>query len=136
MTETHSSDRVPAEAARVGHEMSDVNLGGVVVFALGLVITLVVLYLVLWMLFAFLAETATRRAVRQYPLAAGRQERLPPSPRLQLNPREDLRELRSAEDAVLNSYGWLDRNGGVVHIPIDEAMKLAVQRGLPARGKP
>ena len=34
---------------------------------------------------------------------------------------------------MLNGYSWVDRNAGVVRIPIDEAMKLTVQRGLPAR---
>ena len=43
------------------------------------------------------------------------------------------------EDDVLESYGWVDKNAGVVRIPIDEAMKLTLERGLPARqqaGKP
>jgi hypothetical protein len=68
-----------------------------------------------------------------YPLAVGEGNRLPPEPRLQTNPREDLRDLRAKEDAILESYGWVDRNAGVVRIPIDEAMKLTVQRGLPSR---
>ena len=67
------------------------------------------------------------------PLAADQQTRLPPEPRLQTNPREDLRLLREQEDAILKSYGWVDRPAGVVRIPIEEAMKLTVQRGLPAR---
>ena len=58
---------------------------------------------------------------------------MPPEPRLQTNPREDLRALRAREDAVLNSYGWVDKTAGVVRIPIDEAIKLTVQRGLPVR---
>ena len=61
---------------------------------------------------------------------------MPPEPRLQTTPREDLRILREQEDAVLNSYGWVDRSTGVVRIPIEEAMKLTVQRGLPARTSP
>jgi hypothetical protein len=34
---------------------------------------------------------------------------------------------------MLSSYGWLDRNAGVVRIPIDRAMKMTVERGLPVR---
>ena len=45
----------------------------------------------------------------------------------------DLADLREKEDETLNSYGWVDRNAGVVRIPIDEAIKLTLQRGLPAR---
>ena len=47
----------------------------------------------------------------QYPLAAGQENRVPPEPRLQTNPREDLRELRANEDAVLNEL----RLGGQEH---------------------
>jgi hypothetical protein len=135
MTETHSSDRVPARAAAIGHEMSDVHLRGVIAFTVGLLVIGVVIHVLIWLFFMFLAGQEARGTVRQYPLAEG-QERVPPGPRLQANPREDLRELRSAEDAVLTTYGWVDPNSGVVRIPIDEAMKLTVQRGLPSRGKP
>jgi hypothetical protein len=119
-----------------GHETSDVYLGGVFAFALGLLVTLVIVHLLTWMLFAVLAKRETAHALPQYPLASGLEDRLPPEPRLQTNPREDMRQLRTAEDAVLNSYGWVDKSQGVARIPIDEAMKLTVQRGLPVRGKP
>ena len=56
---------------------------------------------------------------------------MPPEPRLQTNPREDLRELRDAEQDTLTTYGWVDRNAGIVRIPIDEAITLTLQRGLP-----
>ena len=68
-----------------------------------------------------------------YPLAATQENRVPPGPRLQTNPRDDMRELRARDEEILTSYGWVDKNAGIVRIPIDEAMKLVVQRGLPAR---
>ena len=37
---------------------------------------------------------------------------------------------------MLDSYGWVDKNAGIVRIPIDEAMKLTLQRGLPTRQEP
>ena len=58
---------------------------------------------------------------------------LPPEPRLQTNPLADLEALRAKEDQVLNHYGWVDRSKGVVRIPVDRAMDLVAQRGLPAR---
>jgi hypothetical protein len=72
----------------------------------------------------------------QYPLALAQEKRVPPEPRLQTDPRQDLADLRAKEDETLNSYGWVDRNAGVVHIPIDEAIKLTLARGLPAREAP
>ena len=45
-----------------------------------------------------------------------------------------LAELRVVEDADLNSYGWVDRTSGVARIPIDRAMQLLLERGLPDVG--
>jgi hypothetical protein len=56
---------------------------------------------------------------------------LPPSPRLQIDPRAELTALRAAEAARLSSYGWVDRATGVVHLPLDRAIALTVERGLP-----
>jgi hypothetical protein len=41
--------------------------------------------------------------------------------------------MRAAEDKILNGYGWVDREHGVARIPIDRAIDLLAQRGLPAR---
>ena len=60
---------------------------------------------------------------------------MPPEPRLQTNPRAGPRAICArSEDEVLDSYGWVDKNAGVVRIPIDEAMKLTLERGLPRDG--
>ena len=40
------------------------------------------------------------------------------------------------EDNELYSYGWVDEKAGTVHIPIDRAMELLVERGLPVRPQP
>jgi hypothetical protein len=58
---------------------------------------------------------------------------LPPLPRLQSAPIGDLRDMRAAEDQILTGYGWVDQPHGVVRIPIDRAMDLLAQRGLPVR---
>jgi len=115
------------------HEESDVNVRGVLAFAAGLLVTAVVIQFMVWSLFVYFSGREAARVVPEYPLAAGEQTRVPPEPRLQTNPREDLRALRAREDAVLNSYGWVDKTAGVVRIPIDEAIKLTVRRGLPVR---
>ncbi len=58
---------------------------------------------------------------------------MPPAPRLQPDPIEDLNSLRASEHNLLNDYGWVDPKAGVVRIPIDQAMQLMVQRGLPGK---
>jgi hypothetical protein len=88
---------------------------------------------VVWLLVVFLARTSADTAPREFPLAASHEQRLPPEPRLQTNPREDLLTLRQAEEQRLQSYGWVDKDAGIARIPIEEAMRLTLERGLPAR---
>src|SRR5438067_9402746 len=117
----------------VHHEESDVNIRAILGFGAVLIVAAVVIHFGVWLLFGFFENREARRVAPEYPLAAAAAARVPPEPRLQINPREDLRELRENEDAILNGYGWVDTNAGIVRIPIDEAMKLTVQRGLPVR---
>ena len=58
---------------------------------------------------------------------------LPRHPRLQVEPRADLHAYCVQQLATLNSYGWEDQHNGVVRIPVDRAMDLILQQGLPAR---
>jgi hypothetical protein len=117
----------------VHHEESDVNVRGLFAFASGLTVILVFVCFVVWVLFQVYAARAGQKTPAEFPLAASQQNRLPPEPRLQTNPRQDLSDLQSQETQVLTSYGWVDKNAGVVRIPIDEAMRLTLQRGLPTR---
>jgi hypothetical protein len=55
----------------------------------------------------------------------------PPAPVLQTNPAQDLTRFRAAENERLNEYRWIDRSKGVVHIPIDDAMRKLVASGYP-----
>jgi hypothetical protein len=55
----------------------------------------------------------------------------PPGPRLETDPQGDLQKLRADEERRLNSYYWVDRQNGIVHIPIEQAMKNLVASGAP-----
>ena len=62
---------------------------------------------------------------------------LPPAPRLETNPGEIFPALHATQEAELNSYGWVDHQKGIVHIPIERAMELLAQSNLPvASGTP
>ena len=117
----------------VHHEGSDVNVRAILGFGAGLLVAAVLIHFMVWLLFLYLSGREATRDAADYPLAAGQATRVPPEPRLQTTPREDLRALRAREEENLGSYGWVDKTTGVVRIPIDEAMKLTLQRGLPAR---
>lgn len=49
-------------------------------------------------------------------------------------PVTDLEEMRRREKETLETYGWVDRQAGVVRIPIEEAKRLALRRGFPLAG--
>jgi hypothetical protein len=138
-TTAHSHDR--PDPPRFLHETQDANIRAVFAFGMGLVVTGVVVSLVVWLLFRYLAAGEAQAGMPQSPTTAatsrpsGAQEPLPPEPRLQVHPREDLIDLRRHEDQTLESYGWVDKNAGIVRIPIEEAMRLAVEHGLPARSR-
>jgi hypothetical protein len=115
------------------HEESDVDIRAIFGFGTGLAVTCILISFVVWVLFQYFEAREARKVTPQFPLAAQQENRLPPEPRLQTNPRADLADLRAQEEKVLETYGWVDKNGSIVRIPIDEAMKLVVQRGLPTR---
>ena len=56
------------------------------------------------------------------------QENRPPEPLLQVSPTDDWTEMLKREREILNSYRWVDRSKGIVHIPIERAMELTVER--------
>jgi len=127
-----------AEHPRVGnpdvhHEESDVNIRAIFAFGIGLTVATIFISFLVWVLFQYFEARESRKVTPQFPLAAQQENRLPPEPRLQTNPRADLADLRAQEEKVLETYGWVDKNASVVRIPIEEAMKLTVKRGLPTR---
>jgi hypothetical protein len=69
------------------------------------------------------------------PLAEGSGRR-PPEPRLQEHPFEALRSLQAEEERLLSTPGWVDRDKGIVRIPIEEAMAIVARRGLPVAASP
>ena len=56
---------------------------------------------------------------------------LPPEPRLEGYATQDFKAFYATQQAALNSYGWVDRNSGSAHIPVERAMELLAQQGLP-----
>lgn len=107
------------------YEHKDVGPNGVLIFLASLLLALLLSIVVVWLLYGYFG--ATHPAVRVFP------GQVPPEPRIQSAPLIDLRHIRAHEDAVLGSYGWVDKQTGTVRIPIDRAMDILAQRGLPVR---
>jgi hypothetical protein len=134
--ESHGND--------LGFERQDLGSRPIFGFILSLVIVGILIYYVLWGMFNFLdafnrkhqrpvspmvkapadTRTVTPAMIQQFP-----------EPRLEDNERTELNDFRYNEEEKLNSYGWVDQNTGVVHIPISRAMELIAQQGLPTTPK-
>src|SRR5205807_4596007 len=69
----------------------------------------------------------TRQIPNNYP------EKAFPDPRLETDERTQLNDIRLSVEQKLNSYGWVDEKAGTVRIPIERAMDLVAERGLPVR---
>lgn len=110
-----------------GHERRDVSFKPLIIAAAVLVVALLVAVVGMERLFNYLVAREAARSEPANPLAASRRA-APPDPRLQTAPLEDLQALRAREQSVLDTYGWVDREAGVVRIPIERAMELTVSR--------
>jgi len=117
-----------------GHEHTDANVWLIVQFAIWLLVSAIIVHLLMWGMFAWFVKDRTDKApAAEFPLAIQQERRLPAGPRLQAIPANEIFDFRQRENAELSEYGWVDRNAGTVHIPIEEAKKLLLQRGLPSR---
>ncbi len=70
------------------------------------------------------------------PLAGARENPLPPEPRLETAPAKELAALRERENAVLGAYAWVDKAKGIAEVPVDRAIEIASETGLPVKYGP
>ena len=107
------------------HEASLVDARALHRVALGLGVGLVLIAALMYPLLRFWLAPQ---------IAAGLQAP-PPAPRLQAEPAADLVAERAQQRQRLEGYGWVDRDGGIAHIPIERAMALLAARDAAARDK-
>jgi hypothetical protein len=133
----HGEGHDPEVNPGVSHETRDVNVFQISAFGIGLLLSCIVTVFAMWAMFDFLFHREDQKNLGN-PAAAMMNERpkLPPEPRLQAEPKIELKDLRADEDAILSSYGWVDPNKGIVRIPIDQAIDIVAQKGLPSKPSP
>jgi hypothetical protein len=116
----------------VTNEERDINTRAIIRLGIALTAIVTVACFMLWFVFD---QFAAREAARSAPPSSLIQKEgatQPPAPRLQASPPAELKQVREDEDAILNTYGWVDPQHGVVRLPIARAMDLAAERGLKA----
>jgi hypothetical protein len=126
------------------YEHQDLRPGAVYAFLIALAIATAMIAAAIMGVYKFGAFEESSHQPRQNPMVQPEADtaRIDPSqmtkfsqPRLETNERVEINEFRLKEEQRLNSYGWVDQPGGTVRIPIDQAMKLIAQRGLPTTPK-
>jgi hypothetical protein len=121
-----------------GYEQSDATLRPLLLFFGGLAVLCALVFVGMVAMFNVFqrsfAEAERAQAPAPPPLATARQ--VPPEPRLQYAEPADLAKFRSEQANRFDSYGWVDRNKGVVHIPVSRALSIIGQRGLAVRAPP
>jgi hypothetical protein len=126
------------------HEHSDVNIQAILSFGGIIAAVTIVCAVIVWGFFVFMESQAAARDPKLSRLALPA-TRMPdttagspyfgaaPQPRLITSEPTVLGTEREKWDTRLHQYGWVNQAGGVAHVPIDEAKKLIVERGLPSR---
>jgi hypothetical protein len=127
----HTVDNIDLESRRRGHEQRDAHFKSLMLAGLGLLVLLLVTFLAMWWLLRLLERNPPPARAELSRLAVERV--IPPEPRLQADPKADLRQMLAHEDSILTSYGWVDRRAGIVRIPIRDAMELYIARGVPVQ---
>jgi hypothetical protein len=117
-------------AASPGYETRDANVRGVFNFLVFLASLLVVTGVLCWGLFRYLSKRDAD-AVPASPFAETRQ--LPLGPQLQVNPRQDWLKYHDRQEQSLETYAWENRGAGIVRVPIERAMEVLLQKGLPVQ---
>ncbi len=117
-----------------GHEKSDAHPGSIAGFEIALLLLAVLSMAAMGGLFYYLTNREAIADTSRSPLAAERS--LPPAPHLQVSPASDIEQLHADENKRINTYGWVDKEQGVVRIPVEKAMEIVATQGLPAQLAP
>jgi hypothetical protein len=136
-----------------GHEAEfeheDLGTRGMFIFMIGLAVSGVVIYFIIIAMYTFLDKYERSQMATASPLVTtgGAISRVVTqgdmdktfkdngAPMLETDERTELRKFLMDQENQLNSYGWVDEKAGVAHIPIERAMALIAQRGLPVYPK-
>jgi hypothetical protein len=117
-TENHSNG--------LGHETREVDVRFIFVSLAALLIGAFLACLLVVGIFQYFHHTYLPEAVKASPQV------IPPEPRIEVNTTQQLRTVRAREDHVLSSYAIVDQKQGLVRVPIDRAIDMLAQKGLPS----
>jgi len=148
----HGGNEPEKVDASLGYERSDVGVTGILVFITALTIFVVVGGVLCYGIGKVInarmnkedgpnskwTKTVDVRQLGNFPSSPELQNKMAeitqsfPTPRVQSDDgNQDVADLHAREDLLLSNYTWVDESKGTVRIPIERAMELIAQRGLP-----
>src|SRR5437773_1692582 len=144
----HMSDELNLhqEHEEVAYEREDLSPRGIFAFLIGLALLGVLIHFAVKGMYGYLDSYQKQHQPPLNPLVSQTENDSRkvsnadiarfPQPRLETNERLEINDFRLQEEKKLNSYDWIDQKAGIARIPIDRAMQLLAQRGLPTRPQP
>ena len=120
-------------SVKAGRELADVSISSLIHQGIYLAVVCVAVWIAMMVMFKVFMNRldAGDAPVSSLARPAGQ---LPPEPRLLTNEPVNLEQFRTQETQRLQGYGYIDQAAGTVHVPIDRAKDLLLQKGLAVRG--
>jgi hypothetical protein len=115
----------------LGYEKRDAHPAALLQFGFWMAVVLALTLVAMKWTFDFFSRTEPLGAPAS-PFAK-QENQIPPRPRLQVEPHLELKDYCEAQQQQVDTYGWVDKQSGIVRVPIDRAMDMVLTRGLPAR---
>jgi hypothetical protein len=125
-----ADERRQEEARAMGYERRDLDPRSIALFAVGLAVVIGLAAGAVTVFQTYSGSRYLRRQAARPPLTVTREST---EPRLQVNGPAELRTIREGEERTLSSYAWVDPQSETVRIPIERAISILAQKGLPAR---
>jgi hypothetical protein len=128
----------PPTNADVAFESSDIDTRTILSYLLYLALSVAAAFVVSVFVFKFTSKLAADSDTPMAPVHKGVGATMPPEPMLQgipghtTDPQLDMRDKREKDEAANEKLDWINKQAGIAEIPVDEAMKLIVTKGLPA----
>jgi hypothetical protein len=143
-TEHHNTGQAGEEPTNpdVAFESSDIDTRTILAYLFYLAVSVAAAFIVSIFIFRFLTNMAVDSDIPMAPVHRGIGPTVPNGPYLQGvpyspdDPQQDLRNKREADQTANDKYGWINQQAGIAQIPVDEAMKIIVSKGLPALPAP
>ena len=140
-TEHHNTGQVgglPPAHSDVSFEPADINTRTILRFLVYLALAVAAAFLISVFVFRSLTRIALESETPPAAIHKGIGPTIPPEPMLQgvpghtTDPQQDFRNKLAADEAANEKLDWIDKQAGIVQIPVDEAMKIIVTKGLPS----